>query len=99
MLTTRKNSIKATCSRLFSNRDLAVLFLPLMIEQTLKYSLGLVDSMMVAGVGEAAVSGVSLVDFILSFITSLFAALLVGGSAVVSQYIGAEEPLKSNHYL
>jgi Na+-driven multidrug efflux pump len=51
-----------------------------MIEQTLKYSLGLVDSMMVAGVGEAA-------------------ALLVGGSAVVSQYIGAEEPLKSNHYL
>lgn len=80
MLTTRKNSIKATCSRLFSNRDLAVLFLPLMIEQTLKYSLGLVDSMMVAGVGEAA-------------------ALLVGGSAVVSQYIGAEEPLKANHYL
>lgn len=57
MLTTRKNSIKPTCSRLFSNRDLVVLFLPLMIEQTLKYSLGLVDSMMVAGVGEAAVSG------------------------------------------
>jgi hypothetical protein len=56
-------------------------FVPsVMIEQTLKYSLGLVDSMMVAGVGEAA-------------------ALLVGGSAVVSQYIGAEEPLKSNHYL
>lgn len=39
----------------------------------------------------------ALVDFILSFITSLFAALLVGGSAVVSQYIGAEEPLKANH--
>lgn len=97
MLTPRRNSIKATCSRLFSNRDLAVLFFPLIIEQTLKYSLGLVDSMMVAGVGEAAVSGVSLVDFILSFITSLFAALLVEGSAVVSQYIGAEEPLKANH--
>lgn len=83
-------------SRLFSNRDLVVLFLPLIIEQTLKYSLGLVDSMMVASVGEAAVSGVSLMDFVLSFITSLFASLLVGGSAIISQYIGAQNPLKAN---
>lgn len=57
MLTTRKISIKANFFRLFSNWDLAVLFFPLIIEQTLKYSLGLVDSFMVAGVGEAAVSG------------------------------------------
>lgn len=97
MSITRKITIKEASSRLFSNRDLAVLFLPLMIEQTLKYSLGLVDSMMVAGVGEAAVSGVSLVDFVLSFITSLFAALLVGGAAVVSQYIGARETSQANH--
>lgn len=89
--------VKTISSRLFSNRDLALLFLPLIIEQTLKYSLGLVDSMMVASVGEAAISGVSLVDFVLSFITSLFAALLVGGSAVISQYIGAKELSQANN--
>ncbi len=85
-----------TDSRLFSNRDLAVLFFPLIIEQTLKYTVGVVDSMMVANVGESAVSGVSLIDFVMSFITSLFAALLVGGSAVISQYIGAGEGKKAN---
>lgn len=86
----------STPSRLFSNWDLFMLFLPLVIEQTLKYSLGLVDSIMIASVGEAAVSGVSLIDFVLSFITSLFAALLVGGSAVISRYIGAGEKIKAN---
>mgnify|MGYP000765400033 FL=1 len=93
----QRNQIKAIPSRLFSNRDLAQLFLPLIIEQTLKYSLGLVDSIMVASVGEAAVSGVSLIDFVLSFITSLFAALLVGGYAVISQYIGAKELSQANN--
>lgn len=83
-------------SRLFSNRDLFMLFLPLVVEQTLKYSLGLVDSIMVASVGEAAVSGVSLIDFVMSFVTSLFAAVLVGGSAVTSRYIGAGEMVKAN---
>lgn len=73
-----------------------MLFLPLVIEQTLKYSLGLVDSIMVASVGEAAVSGVSLIDFVMSFVTSLFAAVLVGGSAVTSRYIGAGEMIKAN---
>lgn len=83
--------------RLYSNRGLALLFLPLVVEQTLKYSLGVVDSMMVASVGEAAVSGVSLIDFVMSFITSLFAALLVGGSAVISQYLGAENHIEANN--
>lgn len=84
-------------ARLYSNRDLALLFLPLVIEQTLKYSLGVIDSMMVASVGEAAVSGVSLIDFVMSFITSLFAALLVGGSAVISQYMGAGNHEQANN--
>lgn len=84
-------------TRLYSNRDLALLFLPLIVEQTLKYSLGVVDSMMVASVGEAAVSGISLIDFVMSFITSLFAALLVGGSAVISQCLGAGNHKEANN--
>ena len=97
-MTSRRYPYTATPPlRLYSNRDLALLFLPLVVEQTLKYSLGVVDSMMVASVGEAAVSGVSLIDFVMSFITSLFAALLVGGSAVVSQYLGAENHTGANN--
>ena len=45
--------------RLFSNKDLWKLFIPLIIEQFLEYLVGLADSIMVSSVGEASVSGVS----------------------------------------
>ena len=74
--------------RLFSNKDLFYLFLPLIIEQLLEFVTGLADSIMVTYVGEAAVSGVSLVDFIMQFLISLFAALATGGAVVAGQYLG-----------
>ena len=43
---------------LFSNRELANLIGPLVIEQLLAVLVGMADSIMVANVGEAAVSGV-----------------------------------------
>ena len=43
---------------LFSNRDLTALLIPLVIEQLLSVLVGMADSIMVASVGEAAVSGV-----------------------------------------
>ena len=97
MTVSRYSHTTAPPLRLYSNWDLVLLFLPLVVEQTLKYGLGVVDSIMVASVGETAVSGVSLIDFVMSFITSLFAALLVGGSAVVSQYLGAENRKGANN--
>ena len=48
----------------FSNHDLAVLILPLIAEQFLAILVGLADSLMVATVGDAAISAVSLVDSI-----------------------------------
>ena len=50
---------------LFSNRELANLIGPLVIEQLLAVFVGMADSIMVANVGEAAVSGVSMDDYIL----------------------------------
>lgn len=47
---------------LYSNKDLKKLILPLVLEQLLAILVGMVDTIMIAGVGEAAVSGVSLVD-------------------------------------
>ena len=48
----------------FSNQDLKKLIIPLLIEQVLSISIGVADTIMVSQVGEAAVSGVSLVDMI-----------------------------------
>lgn len=59
-------------NKFFSNNDLYLLFVPLIIEQGLEYIVGLADSIMVAKVGEAAVSGVSLVDSVMACLSVYF---------------------------
>ena len=81
----------------FSNRDLRKLIIPLVIEQLLAITVGLADSMMVARVGEAAVSAVSLVDSVNVLLVSAFAALATGGAVVAGQYLGRREMEKANH--
>lgn len=76
---------------LFSNRELANLIGPLVIEQLLAVFVGMADSIMVANVGEAAVSGVSLVDNIMILIINIFVALATGGAVVAGQYIGRKD--------
>ncbi|MFD5018026.1 MATE family efflux transporter [Paenibacillus sp. NPDC058367] len=75
---------------LFSNLQLKKLFLPLMIEQLLEAMMGLVNSVMVASVGESAVSGVSLVEMVMLLLISIFAALATGGTVIVGQYLGSK---------
>ena len=77
--------------RLFSNRNLFTLFVPLIVEQGLEYMVGMAASMMVAQVGESAVSGVSLVDFVMALIISIFAALATGGAVIAGQYLGRND--------
>lgn len=73
---------------LFSNSDLKRLVLPLIVEQILAVSVGMVDTMMVSSVGEAATSGVSLVDMVNILFINIFAAVSTGGAVVSSQYMG-----------
>lgn len=73
----------------FSNRDLAALIGPLVIEQLLTITLGFADILMVSFLGEAAISGVSLVDNISVLFNGLFGAFATGGVVVCSHYIGA----------
>lgn len=75
----------------FSNRDLKNLIVPLVIEQLLAITVGLADSMMVARVGEAAVSAVSLVDSVNVLLQNAFAALATGGAVVAGQYLGRRQ--------
>lgn len=74
---------------LFSKEDLRKLIIPLLFEQALVICVGMADTMMVSSVGEAAISGVSLVDMVNNLIISILAALATGGSVVTSQYLGA----------
>ena len=76
---------------LFSKRDLRRLIIPLIIEQTLSITIGMADSMMVSNVGEAAISGINLVDSINNLLIGVFSALATGGTVVVSQYLGRRE--------
>ena len=74
---------------LFSNKDLCKLIIPLLLERLLVITVGMVDTMMVSSVGEAAISGVSLVDMLNNLIINILAALATGGAVVTSQFIGA----------
>ena len=76
-------------NRLFSNKRLVQLIIPLVIEQGLTILVGMCDGVMVSSVGEAAISGVSLVDMINAVFLVLFAALATGGAVVTSQLLGA----------
>jgi putative MATE family efflux protein len=80
-----------TVERLFSRKQLAKLIIPLIIDQTLSMSIGMFDTFMVSSAGEAAVSGVSIVNTINIMFIYLFAALATGGSIVVGQYLGNKD--------
>lgn len=76
---------------LFSKKDIVHLMIPLIIEQALTCLVGLADSIMVAQAGEAAVSGVSLVDSLSTLIIMLMSALAAGGAIVAGHYLGQRD--------
>ncbi|RKI76523.1 MATE family efflux transporter [bacterium 1xD42-87] len=73
---------------LYSNSDLRRLILPLIMEQLLAILVGMLDTVMISGVGEAAVSGVSLVDNINILVINIFAAMATGGAVVAGHALG-----------
>lgn len=73
---------------LFSQDALKKLLWPLIIEQFLAVAMGMADTVMVASCGEAAVSGISLVDSICVLLIGLFTAMASGGAVVAAQYMG-----------
>lgn len=81
---------------MFTRKDLIKLIIPLIIEQILAVTVGLADSMMVVRVGEAAVSGVSLVDSINALLIGLFAALATGGAVISAQFLGQKNNKKAS---
>ncbi|MBR5163089.1 MAG: MATE family efflux transporter, partial [Schwartzia sp.] len=75
--------------KLFSGKQLAQLIWPLAVEQLLSFLIGMIDVLMVAFIGEAAVSGVSLVDAVNFLILQVLFAMTAGGTVVCAKYIGS----------
>ena len=81
---------------MFSNKALRNLIIPLIIEQMLAVTIGVADTVMVSSCGEAAVSGISLVDSINFLLIMIFSSLATGGAVICSQYIGRGDKNKAN---
>lgn len=77
---------------LFDRKQLTRLIWPLLVEQLLSVLVGMVDVLMVSYVGEATVSGVSLVDSVNHLIIQVLFALTAGGTVVCARCIGAKDP-------
>ena len=82
--------------KIFSDMDLKKLIVPLFLEQLLAVLVGVADTFMGSYAGEAAVSGVSLVNMFNTVFIYLFSALAAGGAIVVSQYIGSRDQENGN---
>lgn len=88
ILARKKPKDKTDIGTMFTKEQLKKLILPLIVEQILAITVGMVDTMMISYAGEAAISGVSLVDMINVLLINIFAAVGTGGAVVVSQYLG-----------
>lgn len=89
-------SAESTLSEpIFNRQALVRLILPLLAEQFLSVTMGMADTLMVSGVGEAAVSSVSLVDSLNILIIQILSALATGGAVISSQYLGRRDGEKA----
>lgn len=75
----------------FSDRALRDMIAPLLLEQLLMMLVGIADTFVISSAGEAAVSGVSLVNQFNTIFIYLFTALSSGGAVIISQYIGSRK--------
>ena len=78
----QRRSFLASPDALFSRNQLWKLIWPLVVEQLLSVLIGMIDVLMVSYVGEATVSGVSLVDSVNHLILQVLFALTAGGTVV-----------------
>lgn len=85
---------------LFTNKALAFLIIPIVVESALSMSLGMIDGLMASyaksGAGDNILTAITGVDQIANLITQLFTAFSVGGAVITSQFLGAGKTEEAN---
>lgn len=74
---------------MYTKKDLIRLFFPALTEQFLSTAIGVVNTMMVSGLGAFAVSAVGIVDSINFVVMNLFVAVSTGATVTIAQHLGA----------
>lgn len=69
---------------------------PVIGQNVLETLLGIVDTLLVAGIGTAAIAGIGSALQIMFFVLSALAALSVGSSILVAQAVGARDPARAS---
>ncbi|GGA44183.1 MATE family efflux transporter [Paenibacillus physcomitrellae] len=72
--------------------QMIALFIPLLVDQAFIVGLNLINTAMISSSGVAAVSAVNMVDSLNIFLISVFVAVATGGTVVVAQYKGSDNP-------
>lgn len=78
-------------------KQLWTLAVPVIFDQLFSVLMGTVNILLAGRVGEESIAGVSLVDSVNSIMIALLGALAVGGTVVISQYLGRKDPKKASH--
>jgi len=84
---------------MFTNKMIFSLLAPILIEQIFIVAIGIADTIMVSHVGEIAVAGISFLTAFNNLIKKILSALSIGGSIIISQYIGKQEKKNANKAL
>jgi putative MATE family efflux protein len=83
---------------MFTNKQIAKLYWPILVEQFLTTLVGIVNTIMVSGIGDFAVAAVNLVDTINIVIVNALMAVATGAAVVVSQQFGRKQYSEANHF-
>ncbi|MBR6208304.1 MAG: MATE family efflux transporter [Oscillospiraceae bacterium] len=76
---------------IFTEREILRMTGPFILSFALSLLVGMLDTIMVSSVGDAAVSGVSIVDNVMQLVVFVFMAFGTGGAVVAGQYLGSGE--------
>ncbi|NLX83151.1 MAG: MATE family efflux transporter [Clostridiales bacterium] len=78
-------------SRLFAPKAIRRMLIPLVFEQLMIVSVGLVDTALLSGISQSSLAAFSLVDSINQLLTQFFLAIGAGGAIIAAQYLGSED--------
>lgn len=79
-----------------TQRRVLRLALPIIGENLLQSSVGIIDTLMVARIGASALAGVGVSLEIVFFMIAILSSISIGGTVLISQAFGAQDTLRAN---